>query len=42
MAFDLLIKNGTIYDGNGGEAYKADIAVKELVEKDETPEDKLS
>ncbi|UTW58277.1 amidohydrolase family protein [Kordiimonas sp. SCSIO 12603] len=29
MAFDLLIKNGTIYDGNGGEAYKADIAVKD-------------
>lgn len=25
--FDLLIKNGTIYDGNGGEPFQADIAV---------------
>jgi len=27
MAYDLIIKNGLIYDGNGGEAYKADVAV---------------
>ena len=25
--FDLLITNGTIYDGNGGEPFQADIAV---------------
>ena len=27
QTFDLLIKNGTIYDGNGGEPFQADIAV---------------
>jgi N-acyl-D-aspartate/D-glutamate deacylase len=27
MAFDLIIKNGLLYDGNGGEPYSADIAV---------------
>ncbi len=27
MAFDLIIKNGTLYDGNGGEAYQADIGI---------------
>jgi len=31
MAYDLIIKNGTLYDGNGGEAYQADIAVKDGV-----------
>ena len=27
-AFDLLIKNGTVYDGSGGPAYSADIAIR--------------
>lgn len=26
-AYDTIIRNGTIYDGNGGEPYKADIAI---------------
>ena len=27
MAYDLLIKNGTIVDGSGGEAYRGDVAI---------------
>jgi N-acyl-D-amino-acid deacylase len=27
-AFDLLIRNGTVYDGNGGEGFVADIAIR--------------
>ena len=26
-SYDTIIRNGTIYDGNGGEPYKADIAI---------------
>jgi N-acyl-D-aspartate/D-glutamate deacylase len=27
MGYDLLIKNGTIVDGSGGEAYRGDVAI---------------
>ncbi|MEO6639308.1 MAG: D-aminoacylase [Ginsengibacter sp.] len=27
--FDTIIRNGTIYDGNGGDPYKADLAIKD-------------
>src|ERR1700710_2257667 len=26
--YDIIIKNGLIYDGNGGNAYQADVAIK--------------
>jgi len=29
MKYNLIIKNGNLYDGNGGDCYKADIAVKD-------------
>jgi N-acyl-D-aspartate/D-glutamate deacylase len=29
--FDLIIRNGTVYDGSGGEPYQADVAVKDGV-----------
>lgn len=29
MSFDLIIKNGLVYDGNGGTPYAADVAVKD-------------
>ncbi|MCJ9427729.1 N-acyl-D-amino-acid deacylase family protein [Kordiimonas marina] len=31
MAYDLIIKGGMVYDGNGGEGYIADVAVKDGV-----------
>ncbi|TNE62556.1 MAG: hypothetical protein EP335_12010 [Alphaproteobacteria bacterium] len=29
MAYDLIIKGGSIYDGNGGDAFTADVAIKD-------------
>lgn len=31
MLYDLIIKNGSVYDGSGGEAYTADVGIKDGV-----------